>query len=185
MILGGMFRLSRRVIPYLDEGRYPPETEEWLLSEFHDVYYPIYRRFLWFFSLFLESKKVHQLFGAKIGRKTILGKAAVMTPDRITIGDNCNIGRGAVITGHMYEDKTLYLKSVEIGNNVTIGAYAIVFAGARIGDNVIVGGNTVVPKDRVIPPNTIWLHGKSIPRRDLEWNEEEERALGGKVNNGE
>lgn len=184
-ILCVMFRLSRRGIPYLEDGRYPPESDEWLISEFHDVYYPIYRRFLWFFGLLLQTKIVHQLFGAKIGRGTILGNAVMMTPDRITIGDNCNIGIGGIITGHMYEDKTLYLKSVKIGNNVTVGGYAIIFAGAEIGDNVIIGANTVVPKNRVIPANTIWVHGKCIPRKDLEWNEEEERALAGRVNNGE
>ena len=43
------------------------------------------------------------------------------------------------------------------------GLTLLVFTG-YIGDNVIVGANSVVPKDRVIPPNTIWVHGKAIPR---------------------
>ena len=184
-LLCGMFKLSRRVIPYLEDGTYPPDTEEWLLYEFHEAYYLIYRHFQWFFSLFLDSKMVHQLFGAKIGRGTILGNALLLTPDRIVLGDNSHIGIGAIITGHMYESRSLYLKTVKIGNNVTIGGYAIIFAGAVIGDNVLIGANTVVPKNRVIPPNTIWVHGKSIPRKDLAWNEEEERALAGKVNNNE
>ena len=90
-----------------------------------------------------------------------------MTPDRITIGDNCMIGFGSIITGHMYQDETLYLKEVKIGDNVTVGGYAIIFSGAVIGDNAIIGANTVVPQDKVIPPNTIWVRGKAIPRKDL------------------
>lgn len=183
--LFGMFRLSRWGIPYLEDGKYSPETEKWLLYEFYEVYYYIFRRFQWFFSVFLESKIIHQLFGAKIGRGTILGNAVLPTPDRTIIGDNCIIGHGGIISGHVYEDRTLYLKPVKLGNNVTVGGYAIIFAGAEIGDNVIIGANTVVPKDRVIPPNTIWVHGKAIRRKTLEWDEEEYKALAEEFNNDE
>ena len=54
---------------------------------------------------------------------------------------------------------------MRLGNNVTVGANAVVLPGADIGDDVIVGANTVVPKDTKIPPNTIWVHGKAIPRK--------------------
>ena len=185
MLLYVMFNLSRRGIPYLENGTYPPETDEWLLYEYYEVYYYIFRHFQWFFSVILESKIIHQLFGAKIGKGTILGNALVLTPDRTVLGDNCMVGMGAIICAHIYEDRSLYLNTLTIGNNVTIGGYAIIYAGAKIGDNVIVGANTVVPKDRVIPPNTIWVHGKAIPRKDLDWNEEEEKALAGKTDNDE
>jgi len=65
----------------------------------------------------------------------------------------------------VYESGRLYLKTVKLGNNVTVGANAVVLPGADIGDNVIVGANTVVPKNTTIPPNTIWVHGKAIPRK--------------------
>jgi len=181
-ILVVMFKISRRGIPYLENGTYPSDTEEWLLYEFYEVYYRIFRHFQWFFSVFLESSLVHQLFGAKIGKGTVIGGGLLPTPDRTIIGENCFIGYGSILGGNVYEGDRLYLNTIKIGDNVTIGGYAIVLAGSKIGDNVIIGANTVVPKDRVIPPNTIWVHGKSIPRRDLEWNEEEYKALAEEFN---
>ena len=177
-----LFKISRRGIPYLENGTYSSETEEWLLYEFYEVYYRIYRHFQWFFSVFLESSVVHQLFGATIGRGTIIGGALLPTPDRTIIGENCLVGYGAILGGNVYEGDRLYLNKIKIGDNVTIGGYAIIFAGAEIGDNVIIGANTVVPKDRVIPPNTIWVRGKSIPRKDLKWDEEEYKALAEEFN---
>ena len=73
----------------------------------------------------------------------------------------------------------MYLKTVKLGNNVTIGANAVVLPGVDIGDNVIVGANTVVPKDMVIPPNTIWVHGKAIPRKRKTKTLELHQVVGG------
>ena len=164
-ILAVMFRFSRKVIPYLEHGFYPLESDAWLLYEFREVYYLLFPYFAWFFSVFLDVKFRHIWFGAKLGRGTIVGNGRLMTPDRIEVGDNTLVGFGSILTGHMYEGEGIYLNRVKIGNNVVIGGYAIVFPGAEIGDNVIIGANSVVPKDRVIPPNTIWVHGKAIPRR--------------------
>jgi carbonic anhydrase/acetyltransferase-like protein (isoleucine patch superfamily) len=173
-VLIGMFKLSRRGFPYLENGYYEKETEAWLLYEFHLSYYLILPHFLWMFSIFFESKIRQTLFGTQMGQGTIIGGADVLPPDRVVIGDNCLIGRGAILCGHVYEGNRLYLNTLRLGNNVTVGGYAILFPGSKIGDNVIIGANTVVPKDREIPDNTIWVHGKAIPREDLPWQVEEE-----------
>jgi len=94
-----------------------------------------------------------------------VGNGRLFNPERTIIGNNCFFGYDAILSGHVYESGRLYLKTVKLGNNVTIGANAVVLPGADIGDNVIVGANTVVPKDTIIPPNTIWVHGKAIPRK--------------------
>ena len=85
------------------------------------------------------------------------------------------------MSGHVYEGRRLYLKTVKLGNNVTVGANAVILPGADIGDNVIVGANTVVPKDKVIPPNTIWVHGKAIPRKPDSIAEDLHQPIGGPV----
>ncbi|TFG33919.1 hypothetical protein EU527_05925 [Candidatus Thorarchaeota archaeon] len=161
----GMFKLSRRVIPFLVDGYYEAESEEWLLYEFYEVYYVLFPYFAGFFSVFLDTKPRHQAFGAKIGQNTIVGNGRLFNPERTIIGDNCFFGYDAILSGHVYEGRRLYLKTVRLGNNVTVGANAVILPGADIGDNVIVGANTVVPKDTTIPPNTIWVHGKAIPRK--------------------
>jgi len=164
-ILLGMFLLSRRGIPYLEDGSYPMETEEWLLYEYYEVYYVLFPYFAWFFSVFMDTRPRHTLFGAKIGKNTVVGNGRLFNPERTIIGDNCFFGYDAILSGHVYEGGRLYLKTVKLGNNVTVGANAVILAGAEIGDNVIIAANSTVPKDRVIPPNTVWVHGKAIPRK--------------------
>lgn len=166
-ILLGMFLLSRKGIPYLHDG-YHSVDDYMLLYEYYEVYYVIFPYFAWFFSVFLDTKPRHLVFGAKIGKSTIVGNGRLFNPERTVIGDNCFFGYDAIISGHVYEGDKLYLKTVKLGNCVTIGANAVILPGADIGDNVIVGANTVVPKDKVIPANCIWVRGKIIPRTMLE-----------------
>ncbi len=166
VLLGFMFRLARSVIPQLPDGYYSKESEAWLLYEFYEAYYVLYPYFAWLFSVFFDTKPRHWLFGAKIGRGTIIGNGRLFNPERTIIGDNCFFGYNAILSGHVYEGDRLYLRTVRLGNNVTVGANAVILPGAEIGDNVIIGANTTVPKDRVIPPDSIWVNGKAISRQD-------------------
>jgi len=158
-------KLSRRGIPFLEDGYYESDTGDWLLYEYFEIYYVIFPYFAWFFSVYFDTKPRHQAFGAKIGKNTIVGNGRLFNPERTIIGDNCFFGYNAIVTGHVYESGKLYLKTVKLGNNVIIGANAVVLPGADIGDNVIVGANTVVPKNTTIPPNTIWVNGKAKVRK--------------------
>ena len=164
-LLAVLFKASRRLFPHYKDGYYSMEDEEWLVYEYSEIYYVLFPRFAWFFSVFIDTKPRHLLFGAKIGKNTVVGNGRLFNPERTTIGDNCFFGYDAILSGHVYEGNRLYLKSVRVGNNVTIGANAVILPGADIGDNVIIGANTTVPKDRVIPSDTIWVHGKAIPRK--------------------
>jgi acetyltransferase-like isoleucine patch superfamily enzyme len=172
-------KISRRGIPFLEDGYYEAESEAWLLYEYFEVYYILYPYFAGFFSIFFDTKPRHQVFGAKIGENSIVGNGRLFNPERTVIGDNCFFGYDAILSGHVYEGRRLYLKTVKLGNNVTVGANAVILPGADIGDNVIVGANSVVPKDKVILPNTIWVHGKSIPREPPHIAEELHQPIGG------
>lgn len=164
-ILLGMFKISRRGIPFLEDGYYESDKSDWLLYEYFEIYYVLFPYFAGFFSVFLDTKLRHQAFGAKIGKNTVVGNGKLFNPERTIIGDNCFFGYNAILTGHVYESGRLYLKTVKIGNNVTIGANAVVLPGVDIGDNVIVGANTVVPKNTTISPNTVWVNGKAVSRK--------------------
>ncbi|MFX1579194.1 MAG: acyltransferase [Promethearchaeota archaeon] len=172
-------KISRRGIPNLTDGYYEAESEAWLLYEYFEVYYILYPYFAGFFSIFFDTKPRHQAFGAKIGENSIIGNGRLFNPERTIIGDNCFFGYDAILSGHVYEGRRLYLQTVRLGNNVTVGANAVILPGADIGDNVIIGANSVVPKDKVIPDNTIWVHGKAIPRIPLHKAEELHQPIGG------
>ncbi|MDE5421910.1 hypothetical protein L3073_06795 [Ancylomarina sp. DW003] len=74
-----------------------------------------------------------------------------LVPQLVTIGDNFISAPGSIILAH---DASLYLhtecyriEETIIGDNVFLGANAVVLPGVTIGDNCIIGAGAVVTKD--------------------------------------
>lgn len=101
----------------------------------------------------------------EIGAHTGISGASICAATQVSIGANCLIGANAVIvdtdfhsiraTNRRYDSSLSDLTSspVAIGDNVFIGAGAIILKGVRIGENSIIGAGSVVT--RSIPDNTI------------------------------
>ena len=84
-----------------------------------------------------------------IPASTCLGHAIGIVIRRGTIiGENCLIHQNVTI-GQKNDEEV----QIRIGNNVNIGAHAIIVGGVSIGDNSIIGAGAFVDKD--IPPNSI------------------------------
>jgi len=81
--------------------------------------------------------------GAEIGTRTMIDMNAVIG-SRGIIGRDCHIGAGAIIAGVLEPPSA---KPVRIGNNVVIGANAVILEGVRIGNNSVVAAGAVVTKD--------------------------------------
>ena len=80
----------------------------------------------------------------------------------VTIGSHVNLAQGIVVTAlnHNYKDATLRIdeqgistKPVVIGDDVWIGANAVILPGVTIGKHVVVAAGAVVTKD--VPDNCI------------------------------
>lgn len=75
----------------------------------------------------------------------------------ITLGNNVTLASGSRLIAHDGSTKKVlgYSKvgRIDIGNNVFIGAYAIVLPNVEIGSNVIIGAGAVVTKN--IPSNSV------------------------------
>lgn len=82
------------------------------------------------------------------GTKFGYGGIAVVLHARTVIGKNCMIGQGVTIGG-----KSGWYEVPVIGDNVQISAGARILGPVRIGNNVIIGANAVVVKD--VPDNCI------------------------------
>lgn len=84
----------------------------------------------------------------------------IQSADAITIGGDCMIGSDTIISDcdwhHTYNRVRPFRCSepVQIGNNVWIGARAIILKGVSIGENSIVGAGSVVTRN--IPANTVF-----------------------------
>lgn len=121
------------------------------------------------------------------------GKVKIVHPENLAIGSDCvlnenvyilafnsiTIGENVVIsTGSMLLDSGLNINSVNrehiedkiiIGNNVWIGAGAIILPGVEIGNNSVIGAGSVVTKN--IPENIIVAGNPAIKINDRIINE--------------
>lgn len=85
--------------------------------------------------------------------------------ERIDIGDNVLLGSKVYITDHYHGEisstslalspieRPLWSKPIKIGNNVWIGDNVCIMPGVELGENVIVGANAVVTHS--FPENTV------------------------------
>jgi len=87
--------------------------------------------------------------GAQIGEKTMIDMNAVVG-GRAIIGKNCHIGAGAVIAGVI---EPASAKPVKIGDNVLVGANAVILEGITVGNNVVIGAGSVVLSN--VPDNAV------------------------------
>lgn len=82
---------------------------------------------------------------AEIGDGTVFyhrGIGCVVHPKTI-IGEDCKIFQGVTI-GSKWSGANCLGEAPHIGNNVMIGAGAVILGNISIGDNVIIGANAVV-----------------------------------------
>ncbi|MEZ5502008.1 MAG: DapH/DapD/GlmU-related protein [Halioglobus sp.] len=81
------------------------------------------------------------------------------------IGDNTIIGHGATLYSHAIEGHHFALERIVLGNNVTVGAHAIIMSGVRVGDGAIVSAGAVVRKGTRIGAGEHW---GGVPARRLD-----------------
>jgi maltose O-acetyltransferase len=98
--------------------------------------------------------------GLKVGENFSSNTGVIIDPDHcwlVEIGNNVVFGPRVHILAHDASTgrhfKYTKIARVRIGDNVFIGASAIVLPGVTIGDNVIVGAGSVISKD--IPSNVV------------------------------
>lgn len=99
---------------------------------------------------------------AEIGRNFVIDHfGGIIVSGYTRIGDNCRIRNGVTIGLRRVEEKVAPV----IGDNVDIGAGAKLLGPIRIGNNVVIGANAVVITD--VPDDSIAVGVPAIikPRR--------------------
>jgi acetyltransferase-like isoleucine patch superfamily enzyme len=90
-----------------------------------------------------------------IGNNCGISGASISCRESVTIGDNCLIGSGVLITdndAHPLKDRekgytVIHSAPILIEDNVFIGARSIILKGVRIGKDSVIGAGSVVTKD--------------------------------------
>lgn len=95
------------------------------------------------FARFLTGIEIHP--GAKIGKRLFIDHGmGIVIGETTTIGDNCTIYHGVTLGG---TGKDKFKRHPDLGNDVIVGCGAKVLGSIKIGNNVKIGANAVVLKD--------------------------------------
>ena len=118
-----------------------------------------FARLLSHFTRFLTAIEIHP--GAVIGRRFFIDHGAgVVIGETAEIGDDVLMYQGVVLGGTTLEKKK---RHPTIGNNVVIGAAAVLLGPITVGDGARIGANSVVVGS--VPPGAVVV---GVPGRVVE-----------------
>lgn len=98
---------------------------------------------------------VYLALGARLGANSY-SAGIIFDPMFVTIGAGSLVGEAALLVPHVIEGGAIAHHCIVLGDGVTIGACAVVLAGARIGNGAVVAANSVVTKHTRIPAGETW-----------------------------
>jgi hypothetical protein len=160
----GIYRAFLRVVPlrsgYLEQGS-SGEFSYHVYLLFHLVLFQPLTR-----SLFIPvplMRLIYKALGARLGANTY-SAGTILDPPLTTVGDNTIIGHDSVLFAHAVEGASLALAPIAIGNNVTVGAKAVIQPGVVIEDDAIIAVSAVVSKGSRVGRGELW---GGIPARRL------------------
>jgi serine acetyltransferase len=159
-----IYRLFLRVLP-LEEGYIEPGSRAEFVAQVNILFY------LMLFNSLIRTEflpvplktLVYSLLGTKIGSNSF-SPGTILDPPLTEIGDNSIIGHAATLYSHAIEGHHFALERIVLGNNVTVGAHAIIMSGVTVGDGAIVSAGAVVKKGTRIGPGEHW---GGVPARKL------------------
>jgi serine acetyltransferase len=151
-----VYRLFLFFLP-LTEGPVAPGTREEFVAQVNMLFYVL------LFNTLIRThflpvplmRPIYLALGARLGKNTHCA-GLILDPLLTVVGDNCIIGGDAALFSHAIEGDRLALATVRIGNNVTIGARAMVMSGVTIADGAIVSAGAVVTKGTKIGAGEVW-----------------------------
>ncbi len=151
-----VYRLFLAFMP-LSEGNIAEGSKEEFVAQVNILFYLILFNSL-IRTHFLPVpllRLVYIALGAHLGRNTY-SAGVILDPPLTSIGNNCIIGHDAVLFSHAIEGKKLSLAAIHIGDNVTIGATAVVMSGVTVGNGAIISAGAIVTKDSAIGDGEVW-----------------------------
>jgi non-ribosomal peptide synthetase-like protein len=106
-----------------------------------------------------------RLFGAKVGRRTLIDTTYLTEFDLLEIGDDVAVGRDASLQTHLFEDRVMKLGTVTLEPGATIGERAVVLYGATVSTRASLAALSLVMKGERLPPETSWAGVPAEPAR--------------------
>lgn len=159
-----LYRVFLLILP-LKEGTLEPGSRDEFVAQVNILFYLMLFNSLirtHFLPVPLQTL-IYALLGTKIGANSF-SAGVILDPPLTEIGANTIIGHGAVLYSHAIEGHHFALAKIVLGNNVTIGAGAIVMSDVQVGDGAIVSAGAVVKKGSRIGAGEHW---GGVPARKI------------------
>jgi hypothetical protein len=103
--------------------------------------------------------------GAKMPGSVVLGaRSRISDPWFLEVGENVTIGADAVILGHLGHGREIIPGRVVIGDGSIVGMRAVIFPDVRIGSYARVGAGAIVVRGTVIADGETWA---GVPARRI------------------
>lgn len=114
--------------------------------------------------------------GAKMPGSVFLGaRSRITDPWFLEVGENVTIGADAVVLGHLGHGEEVILGRVVIGEGAIVGMRAVIFPDVRIGRYARVGAGAIVVRGTTIPDGETWA---GVPAQRLSPKFQEARSAG-------
>jgi hypothetical protein len=163
-----VYRLFLHVLP-LQEGYIEPGSRAEFVTQVYFLFY------LMLFNTLIRTDflpiplktLVYSLLGAKFGVNSF-SPGTILDPPLTVVGDNTIIGHAATLYSHAIEGHHFALDRIVLGNNVTVGAHAVIMSGVTVGDGAIVSAGAIVKKGTRIGPGEHW---GGVPARRIGSND--------------
>ncbi|MCK6490101.1 MAG: phosphopantetheine-binding protein, partial [Planctomycetes bacterium] len=104
-----------------------------------------------------------RLYGARIGRDTVLDSTDLTEFDCVEIGDGAVLNADCGPQTHLFEDRVMTVGLVRIGADAVLGARTIVLYDAEVGARTCLGPLTLVAKGERLPADGAWCGAPAAP----------------------
>ncbi len=97
-----------------------------------------------------------RLFGARVGRRTLIDTTYVTEFDLVTIGDDVSVGANASLQTHLFEDRVMKMDHVVLRDRASIGDKAVVLYDSVVEEDATLAALSLAMKGEVLPRETTW-----------------------------
>jgi non-ribosomal peptide synthetase-like protein len=97
-----------------------------------------------------------RLFGATVGRRSLLDTTYLTEFDLVEIGDDVAVGRDASLQTHLFEDRVMKLGVVRVESEASIGERAVVLYDATVGTSAALAPLSLAMKGERLPRGSSW-----------------------------
>jgi len=157
-------RIAKTVVLYKykvgDFPLYSLQVVRCVISEFFEMMFagefafPVITGTIW-------ASWYFRIMGAKIGKRCYFHGSGLTEHDLMVVGDYVVMEPGALLQGHLFQDRVRSTGPITIGDYSEISHESIVLMYASMGEKTTVGGFSLVPRYEQLPSKTKW-HGITV-----------------------